>query len=975
MADYPIVEIPNEILKVDNLLPMYLRENFEAFHLALSKLQVYLNETGIRGGKMNSSLVEIIDEKGLTKFLGDGLRIYNTDGALQGHFGYYETLSDLLATFTRASTAYDSYGTSYASGVERYEYAPLPAPVWQDLFDADKLSQYTSGGAVAGTWAVSGGVLTGTGGTQATLVKKDLLLQDCDIVINSDQAQDGGIIARYQDVNNYYLLALSDDSGSSPASNLNLYKRVGGTLTNLATADVTWARGVSKPIKFTPRGSRLEAYFDGVKVISKTDTTFSGGSVGLRNNNATAFRVLDFSVYYASQGVEMEEGTTNLILNASFEAGAGTVADGWSSSTAATLTATYSLDTTEHRGSSLKSQKIAVTASTGAGNAEVNQMVNVSPSTKYTFSPYLKGVRTGTGYAYLCVDWYDSSSVYISRTLALNGAPPADWTRYPVSATSPATAAKANVRLIASAAAAGDTITLYFDDIQLEAKGYATSVIYASDAVTQAARNADSLYSTFASVLPSEWFVSGFWKPDNPNTIDRAIDLVLCTLRYDDSNRFILYFSTADDKLNLLKTYGGTGVTLSSGAVTFLAGDTIAFAAAQLTQAYGDLAAGMHLWYKIGSAAVVHVSNTNTGIPTAPTKLYAGCREVAGSEADGVIGNIKVVGVAASLETINNAWAQAYLTSGTPAVVDGATTLLMTLGGTLKPTVRRFGLWSKNGEITLDNPPVHGGIRVYDASGNLRTHIGQYATGKYGAKVINGEVYSTLFRTGAETDLTYIALVPPNLLQVWSNVGGVAKLQLEIAAAISGGGGGGVDFYVDDTLTGQTSAIANNLRISSATSAVQLSLIGPANSIILKTNNGIDYTAGSNYHMFYSDIVQATGTKRNVEDTVDFGRRLLSVIESPEQIYTDIKKGRLDNGICKILLDPIFLQCIEPDTEDTPWLIHLTPYADVSIFVAEIGTDYFIVKERNGGTSNSTFVWSLFATRKNHAYERFLEVV
>ncbi len=392
------------------------------------------------------------------------------------------TINPVAVVFSRSSAAYKSDGTQVAANQPRYEYAALPVPVWQDTFDTDQLSQYTSGGDVAATWTVSGGVLTGTGGTQATLIKNNLNLSDADIVINSDQAADGGIVGRYVDNSNYYLLTLTDNetsfknggfeiySGTSgvadywtgangpvgtatfsidsttkyagnqsqkiistksfsnagpvavlsqtvdcgagialtfsgyvmfdsalagcsaafviealdsaggvlrsnstyvasaaawtfgsvsyttPANtikvrfsvqiigaqavpwtdkvcwidactvtgiqsevpSLALFRRSAGAFTQLASAYVNWPRGTAKQIKFTLHGSQLEAYFDGVKVISVTDTTFTGGQVGLWNNSDTAFRVLDFTVYDASQqrvmqGVMVEEGTTNKI--------------------------------------------------------------------------------------------------------------------------------------------------------------------------------------------------------------------------------------------------------------------------------------------------------------------------------------------------------------------------------------------------------------------------------------------------------------------------------------------------------------------------------------------------------------------------------------------------------------------------------------------------------------------------------------
>lgn len=66
----------------------------------------------------------------------------------------------------------------------------------------------------------------------------------------------------------------------------------------------------------------------------------------------------------------------------------------------------------------------------------------------------------------------------------------------------------------------------------------------------------------------------------------------------------------------------------------------------------------------------------------------------------------------------------------------------------------------------------------------------------------------------------------------------------------------------------------------------------------------------------------------------------------------------------------------KPDSEGNEWLIFLSPYGDVDLSVADIGDDYFIIKERKGGTSTGAeFTWSLSATRKGYAMIRFMEVL
>ena len=75
-------------------------------------------------------------------------------------------------TFARASIAFQQNGASVASGNPRYEFHRIPQHRWQDLFNIDQIStHYTSGGDVPATWTVSNGVLSATGGEQATLLR------------------------------------------------------------------------------------------------------------------------------------------------------------------------------------------------------------------------------------------------------------------------------------------------------------------------------------------------------------------------------------------------------------------------------------------------------------------------------------------------------------------------------------------------------------------------------------------------------------------------------------------------------------------------------------------------------------------------------------------------------------------------------------------------------------------------------------
>ncbi len=90
-----------------------------------------------------------------------------------------------------------------------------------------------------------------------------------------DQA--GGIVFRYQDANNYYIVranALED--------NYRLYHVVAGQRRQFAGANLKVTSGEWHEIKVECIGNKIICYYDGVKKIEATDDTFrDAGKVGL----------------------------------------------------------------------------------------------------------------------------------------------------------------------------------------------------------------------------------------------------------------------------------------------------------------------------------------------------------------------------------------------------------------------------------------------------------------------------------------------------------------------------------------------------------------------------------------------------------------------------------------------------------------------------------------------------------------------
>lgn len=233
-------------------------------------------------------------------------------------------------TFTRATSATKRDGTTVTSGNLRYEDVirnalfttmgdfaagtnvqtyPSPGGTLNhgqifDGFDVDSSFAYTSActtGVVTATFNTGSSRLelsnSLNAGGYSVLTYNNFTGKDVAIEVTTTQAQDGGILARFADQNNFYMLAIRDDSSATPATNLVLYKRVAGTFTTLATADVTFVRGVSHTVRFEIVGTELKGYYDGVLSININDSAISAaGYTGFYSNHQTAFYVTSFTI-------------------------------------------------------------------------------------------------------------------------------------------------------------------------------------------------------------------------------------------------------------------------------------------------------------------------------------------------------------------------------------------------------------------------------------------------------------------------------------------------------------------------------------------------------------------------------------------------------------------------------------------------------------------------------------------------------
>jgi hypothetical protein len=178
-----------------------------------------------------------------------------------------------------------------------------------------------------------------------------------------------------------------------------------------------------------------------------------------------------------------------------------------------------------------------------------------------------------------------------------------------------------------------------------------------------------------------------------------------------------------------------------------------------------------------------------------------------------------------------------------------------------------------------------------------------------------------------------------------------------------------------DTMAGQIDVASAGLRIQARNAAGTYKPLNLRGSTVQVT--GTTTVTGNTIvdgDLVCTGEITAYGGKPASQPTENYGIRKIYAVESPELLYYDRGRAQLVNGECTVFLDPIFLECIEADTDLTPWTFWVESYGENEVYVYEWGTDYFKVKERNNGTSDNRFAWRFEANRKGYAGVRMLEV-
>ncbi len=187
--------------------------------------------------------------------------------------------------------AQDFFGTAlYQGSPDRGAHESAAAPVTtllsDDFGDGDAAGWTSTGGS----WSVANGAYsqTSTAAAESLSVTGSAGWTDYTVQgrVRLDNASaNAGLVLRYADAANFYLFRLNDGTDTA-----DLYRKVGGTLTQVAGASVPIVPGVFRTLRATVSGSTVTGFVDGNQVLTWTApaTELTTGKVGLRMHSSTA---------------------------------------------------------------------------------------------------------------------------------------------------------------------------------------------------------------------------------------------------------------------------------------------------------------------------------------------------------------------------------------------------------------------------------------------------------------------------------------------------------------------------------------------------------------------------------------------------------------------------------------------------------------------------------------------------------------
>jgi hypothetical protein len=173
--------------------------------------------------------------------------------------------------------------------------ATKPNMTNHDSFGSNALASYDHYSDNGNPWGVSPDTLKADGlGLQSVLIRRNVRFSDGWVEVETNHADDGGLVLQFLDNEHYYLLAIRDDAAPAPRpeENLEIYERSGpgaGGFHIVWYKDIQWPRGATHRIRFSVIANTFSVFVDDILVGTiQRVPPFVGDGFGLRHYGISA---------------------------------------------------------------------------------------------------------------------------------------------------------------------------------------------------------------------------------------------------------------------------------------------------------------------------------------------------------------------------------------------------------------------------------------------------------------------------------------------------------------------------------------------------------------------------------------------------------------------------------------------------------------------------------------------------------------
>jgi hypothetical protein len=144
-----------------------------------------------------------------------------------------------------------------------------------DTFDAESSFGFSPVGDASDdywTWNTAGSRLIATGGHNALLIADGTDIQDGEVLFDTNQADQGGIVYHYQDDLNYAQVQIYDDQSSLWQEQIRVYHVIAGVRNLLAFAPIDFKRGDFKHVRVVVDGPSVVIEINGDEVLNCSES-------------------------------------------------------------------------------------------------------------------------------------------------------------------------------------------------------------------------------------------------------------------------------------------------------------------------------------------------------------------------------------------------------------------------------------------------------------------------------------------------------------------------------------------------------------------------------------------------------------------------------------------------------------------------------------------------------------------------------